>query len=180
MRKIINFYIFNEIWPNFATSLLVFSFIVLAGRILKLTEWMINHGTHLSQLLLITLYTLPYVLFYTLPMATLLSSIIAFSRLNEDNEIIALQSSGVSVSQLMLPVFVFSIISFILALITSIYLIPVSNHSLSSILFDVAKSSTSIGIKEGVFNNSIPNIVMYTDHISSQDHSMEGLFILFP
>jgi len=177
MRRIINVYIFNEIWPNFATSLLVFSFIVLAGRILKLTEWMINHGTHLSQLLLITLYTLPYVLFYTLPMATLLSSIIAFSRLNEDNEIIALKSSGISVSQLMPPVFAFSVISFILALITSIYLIPVSNYSLSSLLFDVAKSSTSIGIKEGVFNNSIPNIVMYADHISSQDHSMEGLFI---
>jgi len=115
--------------------------------------------------------------FYTLPMATLLSSIIAFSRLNEDNEVIALKSSGVSVFQLMPPVFAFSVISFILALITSIYLIPVSNHSLSSLLFDVAKSSTSIGIKEGVFNNSIPNIVMYADHISSQDHSMEGLFI---
>lgn len=177
MRRIINLYIFNEIWPNFAASLLVFSFIVLAGRILRLIEWMINHGTSLLQLVLITVYTFPYVLFYTLPMATLLSSVIAFSRLNEDNEIIALKSSGVSVSQLMAPVFAFSLISFILAFIASIYLIPASNHSLSRLLFDVASSNTSIGIKEGVFNDSIPNIVMYADHISGQDHSMKGLFI---
>lgn len=177
MRKILNLYIFNEMVPNFATSLLVFSFIVLAGRILRLTEWMINHGIHLSQVILITLYTLPYVLFYTLPMATLLSSTIAFSRLNEDNEIIALKSSGVSVSQLIPPVLAFSIISCILAFLTSIYLIPVSNHSLARLLFEVARSNTSIGIKEGVFNDSIPNIVMYANHVSPQDHSMEGLFI---
>ena len=177
MKKTLYIYILKEMIPNFATSLLVFTFLVLAGRILRLTEWMINHGVHLVQVILITIYTIPYVFFYTLPMSTLLASIIAFSRLNEDNEIIALRSSGTSFSQLIPPVITFSVMSYLFASMIAVYLIPVSNHSLARLLFEVAKTNTSIGIKEGVFNDSIPNIVMYANHISPEDQAMEGVFI---
>jgi lipopolysaccharide export system permease protein len=163
--------------PNFLASLIVFTFLVLAGRILKLTEWMVNHDIHLSQVLLITLYTLPYVLFFTLPMATLLASLIAFSRLNEDNEIIALRSSGVSLYQILPPVVTFSIISYLFASFIAIHLFPIGNHSMSRLLFEVAKSNTSIGIKQAIFNDSIPNIVLYANHISADDQTLEGVFI---
>jgi len=177
MKKIINIYIFKEMIPNFTTGLIVFTFIVLAGRILQLTEWMVNHGIQLSQVLLITLYTLPYVLFFTLPMATLLASLIAFSRLNEDNEIIALRSSGISLYQMLPPVVTFSIISYLFASLIAIYLLPVGNYSMARLLYKVATSNISIGIKQGIFNDSIPNIVLYANHISARDRSMEGVFI---
>jgi len=177
MKRIINIYIFREMIPNFTTSLIVFTFLVLAGRILKLTEWMVNHGTDISQVLLIIVYTIPYVLFFTLPMATLLASLIAFSRLNEDNEIIALKSSGISLCQIMPPVVTFSIISYLFASFIAIYLIPISNYSMAKVLFEIAQSNTSIGIKQGVFNDNISNIVLYANHISSHDQTMEGVFI---
>jgi lipopolysaccharide export system permease protein len=177
MKKIINIYIFKEMIPNFTTSLIVFTFLILAGRILKLTEWMVNHGIDLLQVLLITLYTLPYVLFFTLPMATLLASLIAFSRLNEDNEMIALRSSGVSLFQILPPVVTFSIISYLFASLVAIYLFPIGNHSMARLLFEVAQVNTSIGIKQGVFNDSIPNLVLYANHISANDQTMKGVFI---
>jgi lipopolysaccharide export system permease protein len=177
MKKIINIYIFKEMIPNFTTSLFVFTFLILAGRVLKLTEWMVNHGISLSQVLLITFYTLPYVLFFTLPMATLLASLIAFSRLNEDNEIIALKSSGISLFQILPPVVAFSIVSYLFASLVAIYLFPIGNHSLTRLLFEVAQVNTSIGIKQGVFNDTIPNIVLYANHISADDRTMEGVFI---
>jgi len=177
MKKIIDIYILKEMIPNFTTSLIVFTFLVLAGRILKLTEWMVNHGVALSQVLLITLYTLPYVLFFTLPMATLLASLIAFSRLNEDNEIVALRSSGVSLFQILPPVVTFCIISYVFASLVASYLFPLGNHAMARLLFEVARVNTSIGIKQGVFNDNIPNIVLYANHISASDQTMEGVFV---
>ncbi|MBW2003719.1 MAG: LPS export ABC transporter permease LptF [Deltaproteobacteria bacterium] len=177
MKKIINIYIFKEMVPTFITGLILFTFLVLAGRVLKLTEWMVNHGTDISQVLLIIVYTIPYVLFFTLPMATLLGSLIAFSRLNEDNEIIALKSCGISLYQILPPVVTFSILSYLLASFIAIYLFPIGNHSMSRLLFEIAQSNTSIGIKQGVFNDNIPNIVLYANHISSHDQTMEGVFI---
>ncbi len=135
MKKIIHIYIFKEMIPTFITGLIVFTFIVLGGRVLKLTEWMVNHGTGISQVLLIIVYTIPYVLFFTLPMATLFASLIAFSRLNEDNEILALKSSGISLYQILPPVVTFSIISYVLASFIAIYLFPIGNHSMSRLLF---------------------------------------------
>ena len=177
MRKIIHIYILKEMLPNFLTSLVVFTFIVLAGRILQLTEWMVNHGVSLSQVALITLFTLPYVLFFTLPMAVLLASVVAFSRFNEDNEIIALKSSGISLYQLFPPVVTFSVVSYIFASLIAIYALPGGNHSMARVLFEVAQSNTSIGVKQGIFNDTIPNIVLYANHISPQDQLMEGVFI---
>jgi len=177
MKRIINIYIFKEMIPNFTTSLIVFTFLVLAGRILKLTEWMVNHGTRPSQVLLIAIYTIPYVFYYTLPMATLLASLIAFSRLNEDNEIIALKSSGISLCQIMPPVVAFSIISYLFASFIAIYLIPSSNYSMAKVLFEIARSNTSIGIKQGIFNDSIPNVMLYANHISAHDQTMKEVFI---
>jgi lipopolysaccharide export system permease protein len=177
VKRIIHIYIFKEIIPNFRTTLIVFTFLVLAGRILRLTEWMVNHGIRLSQVLLIVLYSLPYVLFYTLPMATLLGSTIAFSRLNEDNEITALKSSGISVFQILPPVVTFSMISYLFASFIAIYLIPISKSSSSRLLFEVARSNVNIGIKEGVFNDSIPNLVLYANQISPHNQVMEGVFI---
>ena len=177
MKKIIDIYIFKEMIPNFTTSLIVFTFLVLGGRILQLAEWMVNHGIRLSQVLLIALYTLPYVLFFTLPMATLLASLIAFSRLNEDNEITALKSSGISLRQIMPPVVTFSIISYLFASFVALYLFPIGNYSMAKLLFEIARSNTSIGIKQGIFNESFANIVLYVNHISAHDHIMEGVFI---
>ena len=134
MKKILDVYVFKEMIPNFTTSLVVFTFLILAGRILRLTEWMVNHGVSLAQVLLITSFTLPYVFFFTLPMATLLASLIAFSRLNEDNEITALRASGVSLYQLFPPVITFSIGSYIIASLIAIYLLPAGNYSLAKLL----------------------------------------------
>ncbi|MFW6146771.1 MAG: LPS export ABC transporter permease LptF [Thermodesulfobacteriota bacterium] len=175
--KIINVYIFKEMIPHFTTSLLVFTFLVLAGRILKLTEWMVNHGTGLVHVLLITLYTLPSVFSYTFPMSALLASMIAFSRLNEDNEITALKSSGVSLYQIMPSVTVFSVIIYLLASFTSLYIFPASNYSMAKVLFDVARSNASVGIKEGIFNDTIPDMVLYANQISSRAQMLEEVFI---
>jgi lipopolysaccharide export system permease protein len=177
MKKIINVYIFKEMIPHFSASLVVFTFLVLAGRILKLTEWMVNHGTRLEHVLLITLYTLPSVFFFTFPMAALLASLIAFSRLNEDNEITALKSSGVSLYQIMPSVTGFSVIVYLLASFISLYLFPASNYAMAKVLFDVARSSASMGIKQGIFNDTIPNMVLYANQISAHDQTMKGVFI---
>jgi lipopolysaccharide export system permease protein len=177
MKKIINIYIFKEMVPHFTTSLVVFTFLVLAGRILKLTEWMVNHGTQLEHVLLITLYTLPSVFFFTFPMAALLASLIAFSRLNEDNEITALKSSGVSLYQIMPSAMGFSVIVYLLASFISLYLFPASNYAMAKVLFDVARSSSSMGIKQGIFNDTIPNMVVYANQISGADQTMKGVFI---
>jgi lipopolysaccharide export system permease protein len=61
----------------------------------------------------------------------------------------------------------FSTISYLFASLVAIYLFPMGNHAMAKLLFEVARVKTSIGIKQGVFNDNIPNVVLYANHIDS-------------
>ncbi len=96
MKLTIYKYISREIWPTYLVSLFVFVSIVLATKLLTITEWVITHGVHPWQIVKLVLYLSPNILLFALPAASLMSVLIAFLRLSGDNEIMALKSSGIS------------------------------------------------------------------------------------
>ncbi|MBU1903789.1 MAG: LptF/LptG family permease, partial [Proteobacteria bacterium] len=71
-------YIINEIWPTFLASLLVFIFIMVAARMLSITELIVTHGVRITQVLGMVLYLLPDILTFALPAVTLMSVVVAF------------------------------------------------------------------------------------------------------
>jgi len=60
----------------------------------------VGQGVHLGQVIGMVVYLLPA--------ATLIAVVVAFLRLSADNEVVALQSSGVSLYQMLSPVVVLS------------------------------------------------------------------------
>ena len=108
MNLTINKYIINEIWPTFLASLFVSVFIILATKMLSITELIVSQGVHLAQVIGMVVYLLPDIIAFALPAATLIAVVVAFLRLSGDNEVVALQSSGVSLYQMLSPVVVLS------------------------------------------------------------------------
>jgi lipopolysaccharide export LptBFGC system permease protein LptF len=70
-----------------------------------------------------------------------------------------------------------SIIGYVFASLAVIYLFPMGNYAMAKLLFEVARVNTSIGIKQGAFNDSIPDVVLSANHISAYGQTMEGVFI---
>ena len=62
VRVTIYKYIFHEIWPTFLVSLFVFVSVVLATKILTITEWVISHGVHPWKILKLVFFLLPMIL----------------------------------------------------------------------------------------------------------------------
>src|SRR5512136_1811233 len=93
-------YLGKELLTSFALGLAGFTFILLTGRILQLTELFVNKGIPLSQILELLYYLLPSFLVLTIPMATLLSVLLTFNRLSGDNEFTAFKAAGVSLYQM--------------------------------------------------------------------------------
>jgi lipopolysaccharide export system permease protein len=108
MKRTLYRYLIKELLPSFLLGLMGFTFILLTGRILQLTELFVNKGVPLGYILRLLYFLLPSFLVLTIPMATLLSVLLAFNRLSSDNEITALKASGVSLYQMIPPVLVFA------------------------------------------------------------------------
>lgn len=175
--RTIDRYILREVLVPFGLGLAVFTLILLVARILKLIELVVNRGVPLLDVLQVFSYILPAFLEVTIPMALLLAVLVAFGRLSSDSEITALQTSGVSLWQLLRPVAVFALAVFVLALFVSFYGRPWGNGLLRTGLYEIAKTGAAAAIKEKVFADDFPGLVIYVDRMAPGGGTLHGVLI---
>ena len=171
-------YIFREIWPTFLASLFVFIFIMMAARMLSITELIVTRGVRLSQVAGMVLFLLPDILTFALPAVTLMSVVVAFLRLSADSEIIAMKSSGISIYQMLPPVIVFSLMAFAACLTISAFAAPWGNRSFKDLLFKIAETKADLGIKERVFCEPFGNLVFYVNSFSREKRRLKDVFVV--
>ena len=171
-------YIFSEMWPTLAVSLCVFIFIVVAARILNIAEWVVNHGVRLVDVGRMILYLLPWMVLFALPAAMLMAVFVAFIRLSNDNEIIALKSTGISLYQMLPPVITIAIMGFLAAIAMSTLVSPVGNRAFKELVYHIARSKSGIGIKERIFSEPFSKITFYVNSYSPGENLMKDLFLV--
>jgi len=178
MQLTLHKYIFNEIWPTFLVSLFVAIFIILATRMLSVTELVVNRGARTGQMVRMILYLVPDIVVFALPAATLMAVLVAFLRLSADSEIIAMKASGISLYQMLPPVVMLSLAGFVIALLMSVFAVPWGNRSFKDLAFQIAESRADMGIKERIFCEPFDNVTFYVNHFSARDHLMKDLFVV--
>lgn len=178
MKLTLHKYIFNEIWPNFLASMLVAVFIIIATKMMSITELIVNRGAQVGQVFGMIFYLLPDVVTFALPAATLMAVVVAFLRLSADSEIIALKSCGISLYQMLPSVALLSFIAFCMALATGIFAVPWGNRSFTDLVFKMAESQGDLGIKDRVFSEPFDNVVFYVNSFSSRQKTMKDVFVV--
>ena len=171
-------YIINEIWPTFLASLFVFIFIMVAARMLSITELIVTRGVRVTQVMGMVLYLLPDILTFALPAVTLMAVVVAFLRLSADSEIIALKSSGISLYQMLPPVVAFSFVILLIGLAISVFAAPWGNRAFKDLIFKIAESRADLGIKERVFCEPFDNLVLYVNNFSRQERVLKDVFVV--
>jgi len=177
MGKLLHRYILREIVTPFGLGLLVFTFVLLIARLVKLIELVVNRGLPTTDILRLLGYILPAFLELTVPMAMLLSILVAFGRLSADSEIVALRSSGLSLYQLVPPVATFAVLVGLATGWLAFHASPWGNRSLKTALFDIARTRASAGLKPRVFNDEFPGIVIYAERIDSTTDRLHHVLI---
>jgi len=171
-------YIVKEILPTFLASLLVFVFIMVAARMLSITELIVTRGVGLSQVIGMVGYLLPDILTFALPAVTLMSVVVAFLRFSVDSEIIALKSSGISLYQMLPPVSAFALAAALVALVITLFAAPWGNRSFKNLLFKIAQSKADLALKERVFCEPFDDVVLYVNNFSREERVLKDVFLV--
>ncbi|HLA14406.1 MAG TPA: LptF/LptG family permease [Gemmatimonadaceae bacterium] len=100
--------------------------------------------------------SVPLTVALTLPMAVLVSTLYAFSRLAAENEITALKASGVSLVSVLQPVLWAALGVTLVMVGFNDQILPRSNHRLSILQRDIAQTKPTFGLREQVINEVIP------------------------
>lgn len=97
---------------------------------------------------------------YALPLSILLSSLMMFGNLGEHYELVAMKSAGISLSRIMRPLIIVSILISLMGFYFSNVILPTANLKFLSLLFDIREKKLAFNIKEGVFYNGIDGYVI--------------------
>jgi len=122
--------------------------------------------------------TLPFIFAMTLPMAVLISTLYAFSRLAADNEITALKSSGVGLRGIMTPVILAATVIMLGMIVFNDQVMPRANHRLAVLHRDIAQKKPTFALKEQVINElSTGKFYLRAGHIDKNSNRMREITI---
>lgn len=176
-HRIINRYLMREIVGIFALGLTIFTLVLLMGRMVKLMEMVVANGVPLAEVLRLILLLLPSFLVLTIPMAFLLAVLLAFGRLSNDNEITVLKACGLSLGTLLPPVLLTAAAAALLTLFISVVAVPWGNTGFKQMTMDVARKYAASAIRERIFRDDLPGIVLYVDQYDEARRTMQRVMI---
>lgn len=141
----------------FVLTFLVVDFILLIVNMLKYFDEIFGKGLGFWIYAELIGYFVISISPMALPLAMLLSSLMAFGNLGEHFELTAIKGSGISLTRAMRPIGIFAVGLTFLAFLSNNYLVPKVNLKTFSLLYDIRMKTPSLDIKEGVFYDGIPN-----------------------
>ncbi|MBP1733433.1 MAG: lptF [Deltaproteobacteria bacterium] len=177
LHKKLYVYLLGELSSLFFLALFVFTFILVVSRLGRIADLVINKGVELSDILLLVLYSFPAYLTFTFPMAFLLSTIVVLGRLSGENEILALKANGIDLRYLLVPFGALGLAISLIGILNTTVLVSAAGDRFRDRLVDIAKKSISVEDKEGVFNDSIPRVVIYIGKVDKENHTLSGILI---
>ena len=128
--RIINGYVMKNLLLTLAMALGILVFVMMGTYFFRLFD-MLSKGVSPWLVLRIVLYMLPDVLRYALPFSVMIATVLVFSRMSADNEIVALKASGVSLWQIVAPGLALSAVISLFCLYLAFYLAPDARNASS-------------------------------------------------
>ncbi len=139
-------------------------------------DLLIRKGVPLWVVLKIIGYTLPFIFSFTVPMAALVATLVAFGRMAQNQEILALKALGVSVRRAAAgPLIGASLLALFLFWFNN-WVVPEANHRLKATLFEVGRKKPTAQIKPKLFTR-IEDFLIYVEEKDDRTSEIFGVKI---
>jgi len=155
--KITSRYILKEHVGPLVFALSALTSLMLLNYVAKKFGDLVGKGLHWTVIAEFFALSVPFTVAMTLPMAILVATLHAFSRLASENEITAYKASGVSMHRLLAPVLVAALGFTAAMLVFNDQILPWANHRLATLTADISRKKPTVAFKEQIINEVSPN-----------------------
>lgn len=156
LLKIITKYVLREHLTPLVFSLSALTSLLLLNYVAKRLGELVGKDLPWPVIAEFLLLSVPFTVAMTLPMAVLVSTLHAFSRLASENEITAFKASGLSMQRLMWPVVVAGMVLTVGMIWFNDQVLPAANHRLTTLTNDIARKKPTFALREQVINEVSP------------------------
>ena len=161
LMRILRNYILIECIQPFTLSISVLTSVFLLGYLPQLANKVINNGVSITAMSKVFLYYIPILLGYTLPIACLITVILALGQMSSENEILAMRASGIHLFRLLIPLLVVGVALSLVVYILNDRVIPESYEAQTSILQETGSQDPSAMLEPGSFINAFDKYIIF-------------------
>lgn len=176
MKKLDQFILKSFIGP-FIAILLVVVFILMMQFLWLYIDELVGKGLSLKVILEFLGWGAATLLPLSLPLATLLASMMTLGTLGENNELLAIKAAGISLQRVLTPLAAACIIISIAAFFVSNDLIPVAYNNIYTLRDDIGKTKEEIKIPTRTFYNGIEGYILRVNDRNDETGIMHGVMV---
>ena len=158
--NILTRYITRDYLVTFLMTILVFTFVMCVGTVIKAID-LISRGVSILVFLQVFAANIPFILSFTIPMSSLTTVLLLFSRLSLDGEITAMKASGLTMWQIVSGPVMLSILLSVFCVYLNSYAAPNSHFANRRILRTVGVEEPVNLLEEGRFVKDFPGLMIY-------------------
>ena len=176
MKKLDQFIIRSFVGP-FIAILFVVVFILVMQFLWLYIDELVGKGLSIKVILEFLAWGSATMLPLSLPLATLLASMMTLGTLGENNELLAIKAAGISLQRVMIPLAVICAIVSVGAFFVSNDLIPVAYNKIYTLRDDIGKTKDEIKIPTGTFYNGIDGYILRVNDRNDESGMMNGVMV---
>ena len=176
MKKLDQFIIKSFVGPFFATLFIVV-FILMMQFLWVYIDELVGKGLTLGIILEFMAWGSTTMLPLSLPLATLLASVMTIGNMAENNELIAIKSAGISLQRVLAPLMAVSAVISVGAFFAANNLVPVAFNKIYTLRDDIGRTKNEINIPIGTFYDGLDGYVLRIDDRDKGSGMMYGVMV---
>ena len=176
MKRLDRFIVKSFVGPFFAILFVVVFILVMQFLWLYIDE-LVGKGLSMKVILEFLAWGSATMLPLSLPLATLLASMMTLGQLGENNELLAIKAAGISLQRVLIPLGIICAIISVGAFFISNDLIPVAYNKIYTLRDDIGKTKDEIKIPTGTFYNGIEGYILRVNERNDETGMMKGVMV---
>ncbi|ETD16518.1 MULTISPECIES: LptF/LptG family permease [Prevotellaceae] len=175
--KKLDIFIAKQFGLLFIGTFFICQFVLMMQFLWKSIDELVGKGLSMEVMAQFFWYAGLMLVPQALPLAILLSSLIAFGNLGESSELTAIKAAGISLMQAFRSLIIISIIISFSSFYFQNYIGPTANMKIAQLWISMKQKSPELAIPEGIFYDGIPNSNLYVQKKDMQTGKLYGIMI---
>lgn len=172
--SILDSYLFQELLPTFIFSVTLFSSVGVAIATLSdLSYKIISADLPLIYAVKFFFLKIPEYIAYGLPISILLTTLMTYSRLSKDSELIALYNCGLNIVRVITPAIILSLVVTVITFFFNELIVPNTNYQASSIFVEQLNEPRKYLMRNDIF---YPEYIQIKEENGNDSKSLKTLF----
>lgn len=168
-------YIIKEHIAPFISAICVITFLFVVDFLVKILDNVLSKGIPIETVIEVFVLNLAWMLSLSIPMAVLVSSLMAFGRLSGDQEITAVKAAGLSPFILMRPILLVSLLLSELLVLFNNWVLPEANHRSVELMAAISRKQPHAFIDAGRLITQFPDVQLWVNKIDPSTGRLYGV-----